>query len=72
MNKTERTEILLALLLINQNKNASLTEKIELLNIAGFSNLEIANILEISSESVANALYKKRKTKSNKQIQRSK
>lgn len=63
MENTERTERLLALILIGQMKDASQRDKIHRLNLAGFNNTEIADILETTSEVVASSLYQKRKAK---------
>jgi hypothetical protein len=52
-----RTEILLALILLSNMKHTSLATKINTLNLAGFSNVEIANILEITPEQVVEKLY---------------
>jgi len=56
----ERIERLLAALLIQTMKNATLKEKIEQLNIVGFSNLEIAELLKTSPQIVAQRLYETR------------
>ncbi len=63
MVKKDRTETLLALILLQQMKSASQQKKIVQLNIAGFSNLEIANILETTTAVVAQSLYAARKGK---------
>lgn len=60
MNKEERVERLLALILLNQMKGASQKEKVLALNRAGFSNIEIANILEVTADKVAKSLYQAR------------
>jgi len=67
MVKKDRTETLLALLLLQQMKPASQQEKIVQLNIAGFSNLEIANILATTTAVVSQSLYAARKEKNPKQ-----
>ena len=56
-----RSEFLLALMLLQQMKNASQSDKILQLNIAGFSNVEIANLLETTPAVVAQSLYSSRK-----------
>jgi len=61
MEKTDRTERLLALLLLQQIKGAPQRDKIMLLNLAGFSNLEIADILETTSAVVSQSLYEARR-----------
>jgi DNA-directed RNA polymerase specialized sigma24 family protein len=62
MNKDERIEVLLALILLNDMKGAAQKEKVLMLNRAGFSNLEIADIMEIAAENVAKSLYQARQT----------
>ena len=62
-NQEERTERLLALILLSQMKGASQQEKAVQLNIAGFSNVEIANLLETSADVIAHVLYVNRKGK---------
>ncbi len=63
MEEIDRTERLLALILVAQMKDTPQRDKIHRLNLAGFSNLEIADILETTSEVVASSLYQKRKAK---------
>ena len=58
-----RTELLLALLLLQQMKGASQRDKALQLNVAGFSNLEIANLLETTTATVSQVLYEARKGK---------
>ncbi|WKZ41260.1 MAG: hypothetical protein QY328_04310 [Anaerolineales bacterium] len=65
-NSNDRIERLLALILINQMKGASQREKAIQLNLAGFSNVEIANLLETNTSVIAQALYESRKNKSEK------
>ena len=72
MVDTERTETLLALLLLQQMKSASQQDKIVQLNIAGFSNLEIANILQTTPPVVAQSVYAGRKRGAGKSRKRSK
>jgi DNA-directed RNA polymerase specialized sigma24 family protein len=62
----DRIEKLLALLLIDNMKSANQTLKIEKLSTAGFTNAEIADLLDIKSAAVAVRLSeakKKRKIK---------
>jgi DNA-directed RNA polymerase specialized sigma24 family protein len=62
----EKTEKLLALLLLHQMKSAPAREKIMQLNLAGFSNVEIADLLQISTVAVSKLLYEnKRRSASN-------
>jgi hypothetical protein len=63
-NSDDRVERLLALILMNQMKGASQREKAMQLNIAGFSNVEIANLLETTTAVIAQVLYESRKGKS--------
>jgi predicted transcriptional regulator len=63
MENEERTEKLLALILLNQLKGSSRRDKIMQLNLAGFSNVEIADILQTTSAIVSQALYETRKNK---------
>lgn len=53
----ERSERLLALILLEQMKGASQKEKISHLNMAGFSNVEIAELLGVSPGLIAQQLY---------------
>jgi uncharacterized membrane protein len=68
MAETERTERLLGLILVQTMGAASQAKKIVQLNVAGFSNTEIADLLETTTGVVAQSLYaarggKKAKTK---------
>ncbi len=63
MEASDRTDRLLALVLINQMKGASQRDKILQLNLAGFTNVEIADILQTTTEVVAQALYESKKNK---------
>jgi DNA-directed RNA polymerase specialized sigma24 family protein len=57
MENYDRLERLLALILLNQMKGSLQKEKVRVLNLAGFSNVEIADIIEITPEKVAKSLY---------------
>jgi DNA-binding CsgD family transcriptional regulator len=59
----ERTERLLALILIGSMKEAPQQMKIHKLRLAGFSNIEIADLLDISPTVVASLAYKAKKVK---------
>ncbi len=72
MVKKDRTETLLALILLQQMKSASQQEKIVQLNIAGFSNLEIANILGTTTAVVSQSLYAASKVKLPKKTKKAK
>ena len=61
-NSVERVERLLALLVVRDMKNQQ--EKATQLSVAGFSNVEIANILKTSSAVISQLLYASRKSKS--------
>ncbi len=57
----ERTERLLAILLLESMKGASQREKAVRLSLAGFSNVEIADLLQTSAQVVAQRLHESRK-----------
>ena len=63
MEVSDRTDRLLALVLINQMKGSSQREKIIQLNLAGFTNVEIADILQTTTAIVAQELYASKKSK---------
>jgi len=65
-NGNERIENLLVLILLDSLKEAKLPEKALQLNLAGFTNIEIANFLRTSPQVVANALSEMRKKKRKK------
>ena len=58
---TDRTQRLLAILLLESMKGATQKEKAHRLNLAGFSNVEIADLLQTSPQVVAQYLYESRK-----------
>ncbi len=64
MDPSYRIERLLVAILLHSMKGEALKEKVDLLNIAGFSNVEIADFLKTSSQVVAQYIYEKRKAKS--------
>lgn len=64
MDASIRTEYLLALILLNGMKNATQREKVHQLNLAGFSNSEIADLLQTTSAVIAQALYEGRRKSS--------
>jgi predicted transcriptional regulator len=66
MKTEDKAERLLALILLEQMKGATQKEKATKLSVAGFSNLEIANLLQITAARVADALYEARQTGSAK------
>jgi hypothetical protein len=57
----ERVERLLALLLMQNVKPANTTAKARELSIAGFTNVEIADLLETTAAVVGQSLYAARK-----------
>jgi DNA-directed RNA polymerase specialized sigma24 family protein len=63
MEISDRGERILALLLLNQMKGSSQREKALQLSIAGFSNAEIADLIQTSAAVVAQVLYAGRKKK---------
>jgi DNA-directed RNA polymerase specialized sigma24 family protein len=62
----DRIEKVLAALLLHTMKSAPQREKAVQLSIAGFSNVEIADLLETSAAVVAQYLYEVRKKKKRK------
>jgi transcriptional regulator len=63
---TERVEKLLALMLIHQMQGQSSQAKVAQLNMAGFTNIEIADLLGTSPASVAILLYQKKQASKSK------
>lgn len=59
----ERLEKILAVLLLQSMKGAPMREKTVQLSIAGFSNVEIADLLQTSAQSIAQVLYEARRKK---------
>lgn len=62
----DRLERLLVLLLLQSMKGSSQAEKAKQLNIAGFSNIEIAEFIGTTPAVVAQFLYKSRQSKKNR------
>lgn len=60
-NINDRTERLLALILLRDLKEERLEEKIRILNMAGFTNTEVAELLNTKPQVIANYLYKAKK-----------
>ncbi len=58
----DRLERLLVLLLLQSMKGSSQKEKVNQLNLAGFSNIEIAEFLQTSPAVVATLIYQSKKT----------
>jgi hypothetical protein len=70
--EADRTERLLALILLQNMKGVSQQQKIVELSVAGFSNLEIADILQTTSAVVAQSLYAARRERPRRPRARSK
>ena len=62
----ERTEKILAALLLHNMKGSPMREKAVQLSVVGFSNVEIADLLQTSAPAVAQVLYEVRKKKKGK------
>lgn len=65
-SQPDRMERTLALILVSQMKGISQREKAHQLSLAGFSNVEIADLLETSAQVIAQHLYTYRKSKPQK------
>jgi hypothetical protein len=63
MARMERVERLLALLLVQNMKSANTGAKARELSIAGFTNVEIADILGTTAAVIGQSLYTARKGK---------
>ncbi len=63
---SERVEALLALILIQSFKGEPMAEKAAALSTAGFTNVEIADFLQTSPQTVTQLLYERRKKGSRK------
>ncbi len=63
MEKIDRSEHLLALVLLHMMKDEPQRDKILQLNVAGFSNLEIADLLQTTAAVVSQSLYEARQGK---------
>ena len=57
----DRTERLLVMILLQLMREAPQAKKIYQLNVAGLSNLEIANVLETTPQVVSQTVYAMRK-----------
>lgn len=62
MKLSDRSERLLALLLLEQMKGSNQKDRVHRLNLAGFSNVEIADIMQMTTFQVAQALYEARRS----------
>jgi len=67
MADTDRLERVLALLLVHSMKGASQQEKIVQLSVAGFTNYEIADLLQTTTGVVAQSLYTARRGSAGRQ-----
>lgn len=67
MDVTDRMERLLALLLLQHLKSAPQRERVLHLSLAGFSNTEIADLLQTTSAVVSQSLYEARRGPSRRQ-----
>jgi len=70
--REDRSERLLALLLLQQVKTSPQREKVRLLSVAGYSNVEIADLLETSAAVVSQNLYEARKAVKTKGVKKKK
>lgn len=61
MGVSDRTDHLLALILLQQMKGSSQRDKALQLSLAGFSNTEIADLLQTTASVVAQSLYEARR-----------
>ena len=61
MEENNRIEKLLAMQLINSLAGKNMAEKAAQLSIVGFTNVEIANLLETNSGTINQLLYARRK-----------
>jgi len=68
----DRTEKLLALLILHAMKGQPQREKAHVLNLAGLSNVEIADLLDTTTQTVAQHLYEHRKRKPSSRRRKSK
>jgi len=67
----DRVERLLALLLVQNMKASPASEKMLYLNIAGFSNVEIADILQVPPLGIAQRIYDARQGMKKKKAKKS-
>ena len=61
MKDNQRVEYLLALLLIRSYKGEPMVEAASALSLAGFTNIEIADLLQTSPNTVNQRLFEKRR-----------
>lgn len=70
MEQSDRIERLLVALLLQSMKGDSLGGKVKVLSEAGFSPIEIANLLGIRAHNVSQHLYLHAKSKSKKVVKK--
>lgn len=64
--ENNRIEKILTMILLNSLKGMTIAEKAHQLNIAGLTNVEIADFLETTPAVISQSLYAKRKDKKEK------
>lgn len=62
-NEFEKIERLLTLILLENIRDRKTDDKVKILNTVGFSNIEVAELLNIKPQVVANYLFKAKKKK---------
>lgn len=65
-NNIARLEKLMALVLINSLKSSTVEDKAHQLSLAGFTNIEIADLIETNTTVIAASLYNRKKKKAKK------
>jgi CRP-like cAMP-binding protein len=70
VESTDRLERLLLALVLQSMKHNKMSEKIEVLSKAGFSPVEIANLLDIRAHNVSQVLYDTRKSQLRKVVKK--
>ena len=68
MGEVDRLERLLAVLLLQNMKDASQEEKATQLSVAGFTNVEIADLLDTTANTVAVALSRSRGKRTERRV----
>jgi len=67
MDNIDRVERLLALILLQSMEGASKREKILKLNLAGFSNVEIADLIQTTTAVISQTIYEGKKSRNKSQ-----
>ena len=70
MEAMDRTERLLVMILLQLMRDVSQAKKIYQLNLAGLTNIEIANILETTPQVVSQTVYSMRKGGKQKKVRK--